>query len=509
MRKLFNKFQKTYVQLFLALVVSLLLLQYTTPLRVLSYGTIPESNAILDEFAWAWQGVSIRTSGIPVGWSDVDAYSKEEQNRPNQGSIKGFQIELDKQLVTTGNFQKLPKPAIAVYKTDTGMGDKYYRFVMPFIDHPPLGGLIYSLGVPSSIKNFSEIKAEHFRKINQLLYPLSAFLLFALVYQLSRNALLSFLAFSFYLTIPTFVFGTRFALLENILSLLSLISLNLLLLSKNLLGKNKRLSFTLLILSSITGGLMLLTKLAGLGFLIGFVVLLYKWELPRKYLIAFIPISLLIGSLYFIWGLWLSSELFLNLLLYQGESRFFGPLSFLTQLLQLRFKTFPLDGWWLWGFISMVVLALTDKDKYFPIIVPAISYLLVVLFLGGPNHAWFYLALFPYFAIACGWSVFKLITQPNLLLLILFLFVPFSSSLYWGYFVFHPPANVNIFRVILIIIFAIYTLRYFIKMRTANIIWVIFFSLVTLQIIKWNIQSYYFMIINWTKLPIPTLPTIY
>ena len=236
---------------------------------------------------------------------------------------------------------------------------------MPFIDHPPLGGLIYSIGIPASIQNFSEIKPEHFRSINQLLYPLSAFLIFGLVYQLSKNALFSFLAFALYLTIPTFVFGTRFALLENILSFLSLITINLLVLSKDLVLKRKELSFKLIILGGIAMGL---TKLAAFGFLIGFIVLLYRWNLPRKYLFTFISISLILGSLYFIWGLWFSSKLFLNLLLYQGESRFFGPLSFLTQLLQLRFKIFPLDGFWIWGFLSMIIMVFTDKEKYLPIV---------------------------------------------------------------------------------------------------------------------------------------------
>ena len=107
MDKVLDLLQKQSAQLILALALCLILLQYTIPLRTLSYSTIPESNIILDEFTWAWQGMSLRNSGIPVGWSDVDAYSKEDKNRENRGAIKGFQIELDKKLVNLANFQNL------------------------------------------------------------------------------------------------------------------------------------------------------------------------------------------------------------------------------------------------------------------------------------------------------------------------------------------------------------------------------------------------------------------
>jgi hypothetical protein len=199
---------------------------------------------------------------------------------------------------------------------------------------------------------------------------------------------------------------------------------------------------------------------------------------------------------------YLSPNLFFKLLFDQANRGWFGPLGFLTSMLQPPFERFPKSGYWIFGLISLISLCFKNIKKYFYLFIPFFTYLFIFLFLGGANYPWYYLPFLPFIVIASAVVIYQILKKPNPISLVFFYLLAFCSSFFWGYFVFHQTQNnYLIFRLSLICFTLIFVLQKFVKRPITKFIWSFFIVLILFQVCKWNIQGFQYIISNWNNLP--------
>lgn len=493
----------------LYLVASLILVIFITfqfaKIRSVGYERIP-TIGIFDERNYALQGISIRQNGIPIGWSDSGSYEKTIGNVQTT-KLDGLRIEVNGQAPSFWSFGNFPKPVLSVNEFDFGLGKQHLKLVQPFLDHTPIGGLVYSLGL-GEISNFLDITPDQFRKPALYLGILTSLLLFTFVYQMTGSPGTALLSAILYNSVPTYLLASRYALLENVLAPSVLIHLNFLLLSKRLF-ENKKWSLFSLILSGLFAGISVLAKETGAGFILGSLSLLLIWKYPKKSIFLFVISASFAVGLYILWGMWLSSQLFLEVFLFNAGRGSFGALNFLYMLPSLRFPQFPFDGWWIWGFISILILTLKDWRPYSPLLFPVAGHLLILTITSHANYPWYYLAFIPFLAAASAGVIWNMIKQPSLPILVAFFLIPLSSSFYWGYTVFHLPPTMTFFRLIFLSFFGISILKLvYPKLKLISFGWIVFWVILIFEITKWNQHSILFIIENWNRLPFPSLPSM-
>lgn len=523
--------------------------------RWIGYETIPTPP--LDEFNYIWQAMSLRKYGVPVGWVTFTHLYKAPNFPSRGGNLAGFGVSYDGKIVDLKSFKKDPTPVVAIEQINYLKGPENIFFAAPFFDHPPLGGLLYSLDISKSAKTFEQIKTEDFRKPALYIASLVAVLLFVFLYQVTNNPWISLGGVLFYSTIPTYLLATRTASLENTIPPFILAHLILLILATDIYKRNQiKLSLLLIFISGLLGGAGILAKESALGFLIGSIVVMIINRFDRKQFFAILAGIAIPVIGYISWGLWLQKGLFLAVLATNSTRIDFGSLKFVSILGALRFKDFPLDGWWIWGFISMFIVLLnmhTNKRILF-LILPLLAHLLLVLSLSGLNYPWYYLAMIPFLAACISVVMWQIYKKPDFVSVLAFFLIPVSSSLYWGYSVFHMPAKINSYRLTFIILMFSLAIRLFLgkneplptasprfigrsnsritgasrqrqevlssvypRSKLRDILarnkispWLWGFSLIFLLYLlyKWNLRSLQFMIANWGKLPIESLPAL-
>lgn len=473
-------------------------LKHSFYLRSIGYDQIPETNVILDERTWVWQGLSIRKNGIPTGWSHLEVYKKGVG-----GYVDGLKIAVDGQLPNFKNFKEFPKPALAILEADFGKGLRHTPFVQPLIEQPPLGGLILSTLVSDDIKTFTDLTPTQFRKVSLWLGVATGILIFILGWQLSKNPFIGLLATAIYGTIPTFNLLSRYALLENVLNPFMLLTINLLIFAQ----KRDQLKF-LLILAGIAGGLAALTKITGWFVLIIGIALLIYWKVNFKNILFFVIPSALIGLLYFVWGIYLAPNLFIDIFRYQGLERgFIGSINFLVTATRIGILNFPLDGWWIGGFLSLILISF--KKEYVSIFVGAVVVLISALLLGGANFPWYFIPMIPFMCLATAIFIWQVATNPKFISIFIFFLIFVSSTFYWGYGVFQASMSqtnyqqpYDIYR-ILLLFFIFSGLFWSLSKRKERFknLWFIFMIILIIFLIRLNERSIYFILSNWGKLP--------
>lgn len=490
----------------LILVSLVFILKYSFNLRSIGYDKIPETFIILDERTNIWHGLSIRSSGVPSAWSGLGAY----KGNSSGGNIVNFNLsvvedDLDKH-PNIFNFRDFPKPIWILYPIDLGLerGVKHISFVQPYFDHPPFGALVLSSFVSSNVRTFTDLTAWEFRKGSLWMALLSGLLIFVLGWQIFRNPVIALISTLIYGTAPTFLLLSRYALLENVLNPLLLTSINLIVFAKTKLINPR----VILFLAGIAAGLAALTKVTGWSVLIMGLILLRIYKFNFKDSLFFSIPTIFIGSLYFIWGLFLSPSVFFKVLYFQGLERgFVGSLNFLVSATSIGILNFPFDGWWIGGFLCLGFIL--TKKEYLPISIAAVTVLLTALFLGGANYPWYFIPLIPFMCLSIAYFVWVIFTNPSFPKILIFFLVFFSSSFYWGYGVYraslestnyqHPFGLYRLFLLLFLLFgLIIPTLK---KNKIVKYIWFIILTVILIQIFRWNVQSHYFIISNWGKLP--------
>jgi 4-amino-4-deoxy-L-arabinose transferase-like glycosyltransferase len=475
-------------------------LKFGADIRKIGYSVIPDPYIILDEHTNVWHGLSLRATGIPTAWSILSAYLTNSRETGAGGVIEGFNINVDGKRATLTQYADYPKPVIAVLEMDFGRGLSQTQIVQPYLDHPFFGALVLSLAVPKEVKTFAEVNNYDLRRMSLYLGILTQLLIFVLAYQITRKPWVGIMAGLIYATVPSYVLLSRYALLENVLSPLFLTNLILLIYARGKLA-NKKLFFLLLILAGFVGGLMALTKLAGWVLIAGSIILLYLWKFRFKQILAYAIPAILIGGLFFAWGLTLAPKLFLDLFLFQSVGRgFIGSINILVTAMRVSIFNFPVDGWWLGGFLALVFIP--RKKECLPLGVGMIAVLASALVLVGANFPWYFIPLIPLMCIAVALFFANLATAPTAAGVMLAFFVFVSSTLYWGYGVFVKDQPFNLYRFAFLLFLAAAAVWAFAK-RTRKYKKVWFGGIIVLMIVLTFLQrrGIYFILANWGKLP--------
>ena len=478
---------------FIIIGLVLLLLFFGNKLRAFRYDFAPQPLSVLDEYSFAWQGLSLLTNGIPVSWSGFEAY---ENPYPLTKIKKWFKtsIQIDGQPISLRNFKNYSKPETFISSLDLPDGVRQIHFVQPYLDHPPLTGLL--IGGYEYFKGarfFSDVSARMMRKPALYAAILTTFLIF-LFGSLTYSRKVGLLGALIYSTVPTFVISSRMALAENFLNPTALLFLICLFLYSK---KEKKIFFYL---GSILAGLAILLKISGIFLLLMGIFLFVFKRRPLKEIFIFSIIALLIGSLYLIYGWYYDSQTFIKILFSQSQKAFLGPFTFLYSLVYPRITKAFLDGWVVWGFISLFFIVFKSEwRKHFWLLSPIFSYLLIFIFLGSNDFGWYRYPFFPWLSLCLALNILEIYQNPSLGKILFFMLIPFASSLKWGTGVEVWQPYLLIFRIVVfisMILLLLEVLGKFKKKKFSRVLSFVFLVIVMVAIIL-NIQSTRLVTINW------------
>lgn len=491
-------FKRQWV-LVIIIILLLFVLKHSFHLRGIGYDQIPETYVVLDERTWVWQGLSIRKSGIPAGWSQLQAYKKGYG-----GAIEGLNVIVDERKPTLKNFYNFPKPALAVLEFDYGRGTKHTPIVQPLIEQPPLGGLILSSLVSEKVQTFTDLAPSEFRKVSLWLGVVTGILIFILGWQVFNNPLIGLFGVAIFGTVPSFLLLSRYALLENVMTPFVVMAAIFLTLAKSLLPRVN----LVLILAGVFVGLASLSKITGWVYLPMGIFMLLVWKFSSKKILLFTLPAIILGSAYFIWAIYLAPQLLLDIFRYQGLERgFIGSINLLVTVSGIGILNFPFDGWWMGGFLSLAFIL--PKKEYLAVSVPTVASLFVALFLGGANFPWYFIPMIPFMCLSIAYFIWQVLVNPSFVKVLVFFLVFFSSSFYWGYGVFKaslPSTNYQqpfeLYRLFLVLfLMAGLILPSFLKYKIIKYLWFISVLGIGYQLFEWNTQSFLFILSHWGKLP--------
>lgn len=507
--EIFAKHKNQLILVF-SIIALIWLLQTSHLIRLVGYDQIPNTNSVLDEYTNVWHGLSIRKTGVPAAWSDLRTYwdfwpNYKSDTKNKNLSVNGFNISPNPSWFPIRNFSEL-----SIYTTefDFGNGPRQTSLMQPYLDHPPFGAIILSLLVPSSKKTFSQITPADMRITSIWIADITTILIFLLGLQLSKKPLIGLMSAAIYSSVPTFLFVSRLALLENVLIPIQLLSLNFLVFALNQDRSRTNLYRCILLFSGLTAGLAFLSKTTGIAVILAEMIILFLNRVSLKNISYFLIPALLISAIYPIWGFILAPNIFPSLLLELSNKRIFvGSLSFISSLFKFGWKGFPIDGWWFGGFISLTFVKY--KKQTAPLLISAFVMLFVILFTGASSFPWYFIPMIPFMSIATAYLFWEVAFNPKLIqILVVFLFF-FSSTYFWAQGVYSAAPNfINhqqqflIYKILLVIFFGGVALAGFLCKRNKilRVLWITAIFLSIYILIKWNFKSIFYIIQHWGKL---------
>lgn len=467
----------------------------------IGYESFPSTTQILDERNYAAAGFTFRKTGIPTAWSNLDSYfTLSNQKYHPFLRFDGLSITAENQKPGLGNYRFFNYPVSYVTDVNVGKGIETILIVQPFIDHSPLSGMVYSLGINNSPLKFDDIEPIDYRYPALILSFISGILLFFVGYKMFKSLIAGFAALLIYSTAPVYVYTSRLALTENLQTVFMLLTLLIIL----VYGENKKLR--LVPFAAISAGLALLTKETGIAVILmgTFLFLFYKLEFKKLAFYFLIP-SLVIGSLFHLYAFIISPQLFYEILINQAGRSFFGPLGLIQSVVMPQFKKFPIDGFWIWGVSSLFILAPSYK-KHLALFIPVICTLGIFLIFAGANYPWYYLPFIPFLILASAFQIKEIVSEKNRVSLILFSLFAVSSAMFWGFAM--PRGNnfLPVYRAFVLFITVFIIAVAFITKKSKNkkiavIIWTVVVCAIFYQTYKWNTQSIKFQIANMATLP--------
>lgn len=410
--------QKLIFTIFVLLIIFLLGLKY----RLRGYDYFPPIGNTYDEQLIVWLGSSLINNGVPAAWSFIPDYKKY------QGTLEGWAITVDGQKPNISNFSNLPKPIFHnLHLTLDGLTTTF-TMVQPFIEQPPLGGMLASFLSGSYKKEtFADVTLSQIRLPVVILSSLSILLVFTTSY-LTYGTAVGLLSSLIFALTPTFIVSQRIATSENYLTFFYLIGIIFLQLWIKF-GKR-----VFIILTSILVTICYLIKPFGVSLSIIIFLSILIFKKPKKYLILPILFAILGILIFYAYGSFYDAELFQKIVFYQGN-RLTSPLQSIAKILVPRIQVIFLDGWIIFGFISLGALFLKDMLKRdFWVLGPIFIQLFIYLIYGGNDYGWYRLSLYPFLSISSAYLLYLGIKKSQPWVGLLFLLTVFSTSIYWGTF---------------------------------------------------------------------------
>jgi hypothetical protein len=322
-------FENRKIRVFLLLII--ILLGFYA--RFVNYDVWPREGATFDEYAWPWLGINLIKNHIPISWSPHGYYTNSH---------------------------------ITKYRGAA------FRIVRPYLEHPPLFGLIsggYALATGAiGMFDMNHINPTNLRKLALFMgvLAIAAIYLFASeVYGFTIGLLSALL----YAVIPSVAVGSR--LLQNENFMIPIWIMVLYVLAKYLKNRKRVLLWLIAFLSAI----MLWAKIP--WFVIGASVcsiFVYHKRWKECFFVGGAMVAAL--GLFFLYGYFWDWNLFVSLWGLQLNRYDIGLESVLA-LFRLPYLTdrFLPDGWIYFSWIAMAII-LQNIKKHLFIIVPFLVYFL-------------------------------------------------------------------------------------------------------------------------------------
>ncbi|MBI2593761.1 glycosyltransferase family 39 protein [Candidatus Daviesbacteria bacterium] len=375
-------------------------------LRSINLSKIPYPGESMDEYSFAWVGLSLIRTGIPIGISGITGYKNTDFRYINvdqvfRGSAKGNPFAINS----------------------------------PWFDHPPLlglvaGGFAYLMGG----RVFEDTQVNFIRKPMFFFGVISVCLLFYYTKKVFgiKEAII---ASAIYATSPLAIISSRMVQAENLLIPLFLASL-----TATYLYLQKQ-QGALLYAAGILAGISLLVKLSGLAIVLSctFLILYFypggiKKAVPSVLIFAVVSLAFLI---FFIsYGAAFDFGQFLSIFT-SNSNRIYsiGPLAFFdlmtaTKITASRYLTdgFVLAGW----FSSFLLFVLPSEKKKHEmyILIPLVCYLVIFLLFGSEPYGWYRFPFIPFLFAAIARILMLSLRNPDLFLpAFLILLIPAGVSL--------------------------------------------------------------------------------
>ncbi len=403
-------------------------------LRLHNYALYPQRGASSDEYTYSFLGISLLTKGVPESWSNLTAYKN---------------------------------------KYDLTVRKLYFPMVYPYFDHPPLNGLLVGgWSILNGETKFENVDLKTIRLVPIFLSLISSILVFLIGLKLFdyRSAIWALLI---YTTTTIFVMNQRVVFAENLLTPLFLGSIYF-------YSHIKKITTVKTILMGILAGLAFWTKELGIVVFITMFYLFFEDYRKPKFIITFCLVFLVFFVGYIGYGYHYDGELFWKIVSIQS-SRPIGPET--LQLLTFNpviVNKFYSDGWYFLGFLS-IFFGLFDFKKYKLIIIPALVYLLLMIFSLAKTGemGWYMIPMFPFMALFTANLLSDSLRKNNWFIFLLLLFV----GLYEVKFIYEYNFGLTgmQFRVLLFLIFGPFIiLKLFHKDRAFRILAIIWFYLLIL-----------------------------
>ncbi len=288
------------------LILVLTILSLGIFLRFWQYDSFPPEHESLDELAWTLQGASLLATGTPQSWSYFDY--------PNSVLVPMQGIE--------------------------------QRVVTPYLDHPPLFGLI-----PGSVQylfgqTWSDLLPTAAIRLPVVLLAAGNVLLFWFLSRvLFAQRQWQFFSLALFATTPFVVFASRVIVAEQLLISLLLISLLCILQQKYEGWRNVTLLFV--------GAALVMTKVSGL--VLGVGVVLLAWLLGKRVQSVWLLLGLVFGAIfYFVYASLYDLSLFLSI---QNQQQVWRSSGLLSAFMGLVFKPELVNSAFFDGFLLTGVLA--------------------------------------------------------------------------------------------------------------------------------------------------------
>lgn len=502
-----------------SIVILALLIKQGHSVRSIGFDQVPENYNLLDERTNVWHGLSIRDTGVPAAWSDLRTYWEkwpegvtEIKSNPGAGlELTRFNISRDGKAPSF--FPERNFPELTIFTTEYDLGEKtgkrYTSIVQPYLDHPPFGAIILSSLVSEKVTDTKSLTPADFRRSSIWLADLTAVLIFILALQISKNPAVSLISSAVYLSGPTFLLTSRLALLENVLIPVNLLSLIILILAIRRKAKWGDFIYrVLLALAGVIAGLAFLTKTPGISVLLSGVIILLLEKEDRKKLLFFAIPAGIISSSYFIWGFILAPHVFPKVLVEQSTNRIFiGSLGFIQQLFKYGMTSFPVDGWWVGGFLTMLFLQFNKNTA--PLIISIITLFFIIPFTGASTFPWYFIPFIPFASISIGYFFWDILTKPRFLHLLILFFFFFSSSYFWAIGVWGASPDFKnhqqqflIYKIFLIGFFGLATFVHFFHQKNVSfrIFWMLITTFIFVVLIYLNFKSIFYILSHWTFL---------
>jgi len=359
---------------------------FTFILRAHNYQLTPGA-LHLDEMLYAWSGIYLIETGVPVSWSTLD-YPKRAEVYKGRISYKGGS----------------PETSVTLFR--------------PWLDEPPLFSLIVGYFAHINHVPRTDFIPSSYIRIPSIFFATVVSILIFFIAKMVSNFWTGLLAMIIYGTVPIMVISSRVALPENLIALIFVIIAYL------LLKFYQSPSFIDILFIPFLIGIAGLSKPTGFLLLFLPIYIIFKKLIETgkiktafKYSLYLITLTLPFAGLFILYGLHFDAEIFWRITSIQSFRPiglkslgwFFISPSYGTSILT--------DCWYIFCLLSAFYFLFSPKEGLKKMISLFFIYWVgVVMLTGGEGDllAWYRFPTFPFLAILGAWGLQVLIKKADL-----------------------------------------------------------------------------------------------